>query len=145
MASSIRVSLICIWWMRHLESALLRAQNATHYRLANVVEQAALLIAGIAFAHVFLDGNKRAAVVAGGAFLDRNGFRITAIGDEFGRQIEALVRHAGRQVDATQQFLIWLANNRRTITIILWTFDTSSRRLYTHLCLRVLDISESAG
>jgi death-on-curing family protein len=130
--------------MHHLESALLQAQNAAHYQLANVVEQAELLIAGIAFAHVFLDGNKRTAVVAGGAFLDRNGFRITAIDDEFGRQIEALVRHAGRQADATQQFLIWLANNRSTITIIIWTLDTSSRRLYTHLCLRFLDISESA-
>ena len=105
--------------MRHLESALLQAQNAAHYQLANVVEQAELLIAGIAFARVFLDGNKRTAVVAGGAFLDRNGFRITAIDDEFGRQIEALVRHVGRQADATQQSLIWLANNRSTIAIIL--------------------------
>ncbi len=93
-----------------LESALLRAQNVAHYQQADVIEQAAFLMAEIAFAHAFLDGNKRTAVVAGGAFLDRNGFHITAVGDEFGRQIEAMVRHAGSQDEATQQFLIWLRN-----------------------------------
>jgi death on curing protein len=91
-----------------LESALLRAQNAAYYQQADVVEQAAVLIAGIAFAHAFLDGNKRTAVVAGSAFLDRNGFHVAATGDEFGRQIEAMVRHAGSQNDATKQFLEWL-------------------------------------
>jgi len=65
-------------------------------------------VAGIAFAHAFLDGNKRTAAVSGSAFLDRNGFHSTAVGDEFGRQIEAMVRHAGSQDDATQQFLEWL-------------------------------------
>jgi len=95
-----------------LESALLRAQNVAHYQQADIVEQAAFLVAGIAFAHAFLDGNKRTAAVSGSAFLDRNGFQITAVGDEFGRQIEAMVRHAGSQDDATRAFLLWL----RTVT-----------------------------
>ncbi len=85
-----------------------RAQNAAHYQQADVIEQSAFLIAGIAFAHAFLDGSKRTAVVAGSAFLLRNGFRITTTGEEYGRQIEAMVRHAGGQDDAMQQLLQWL-------------------------------------
>ncbi|HEX5440370.1 MAG TPA: Fic family protein [Ktedonobacterales bacterium] len=52
-----------------LESALPRAQNVAHYQQADVIEQAAFLLSGIAFAHAILDGNKRTAAVSGGAFL----------------------------------------------------------------------------
>lgn len=95
-----------------LESALQRAQTVAYYQQADVVEQVAFLIAGIAFAHAFLDGNKRTAVVAGVAFLDRNSMHVTAVGDDLGRQVEAMVHHAGTQDDATHQFLDWL----RTVT-----------------------------
>src|SRR5215469_13375786 len=74
-----------------LESALLRAQTAAYYQQADLVEQAAVLIGGIAFAHAFLDGNKRTAAVAGVAFLDRNGLHVSTVGDQLGRHIESLV------------------------------------------------------
>jgi death on curing protein len=91
-----------------LESALLRAQTAAYYQQADLVEQAALLIAGIAFAHVFLDGNKRTAAVAGVAFLDRNGLHVSTRGDQLGHRIESLVKHPASQDEATQQFHEWL-------------------------------------
>ncbi|MGO8949181.1 MAG: type II toxin-antitoxin system death-on-curing family toxin [Ktedonobacterales bacterium] len=91
-----------------LESALLRAQTAVYYQQADLVEQAALLIAGIAFAHAFLDGNKRTAAVAGVAFLDRNGLHVSTSGDQLGRQIESLVKHSASQDEAVQQFHGWL-------------------------------------
>jgi len=91
-----------------LESALLRAQTAAYYQQADLVEQAAVLIGGIAFAHAFLDGNKRTAAVAGVAFLDRNGLHVSTVGDQLGREIESLVKHPASQDEATQQFLGWL-------------------------------------
>jgi prophage maintenance system killer protein len=69
-------------------------------------------MAGIAFVHAFLDGNKRTAVVAGVAFLDRDSRHVTAVDDDLGRQAEAMVQHAGTQDEATHQFLEWL----RTVT-----------------------------
>jgi death on curing protein len=48
-----------------LESALMRPQTAAYYQNADIVTQGALLIVGITLAHAFLDGNKRAALVAG--------------------------------------------------------------------------------
>jgi death-on-curing protein len=91
-----------------LESTLLRAQTAAYYQQADLIEQAAVLIAGIAFAHAFLDGNKRTAAVACVAFLDRNGWHVSTPGDQLGRQIESLVKHPASQDEATQQFHEWL-------------------------------------
>jgi death on curing protein len=60
-----------------LESAVMRPQMAAHYEAADLVAQAATLMAGITLARAFLDGNKRTAVAAGAAFLYLNGFMIT--------------------------------------------------------------------
>jgi|ERR1051326_2246623 hypothetical protein len=43
-----------------LESAIIRPQMAAHYEEANLVRQTALLVSGIALAHAFVDGKKRA-------------------------------------------------------------------------------------
>ncbi|MFI5271565.1 MAG: Fic family protein [Ktedonobacterales bacterium] len=48
-----------------LESASMRPQMAAHYEGADLVSQAATLMADIALAHAFVDGNKRTAFAAG--------------------------------------------------------------------------------
>ncbi|HEX8037278.1 MAG TPA: type II toxin-antitoxin system death-on-curing family toxin [Ktedonobacterales bacterium] len=93
-----------------LESAIMRPQMAAHYEQADIVTQAALLIAGIALAHPFLDGNKRTAAIAGATFLDLNGYLIdvTSKDDAFGRQIETLVTQHEDLDAGTVQFAQWL-------------------------------------
>lgn len=61
-----------------LESALARAENKAHYGDPTIHELAAAYVFGIARNHAFVDGNKRTAIVAGGAFLIINGDALTA-------------------------------------------------------------------
>lgn len=61
-----------------LESALARAENKVHYGEPSVHDLAAAYIFGIARNHAFVDGNKRTAIVAAGAFLIINGHALTA-------------------------------------------------------------------
>lgn len=90
-----------------LESALMRPQVAAHYEGIAVVDQAALLSAGIALAHAFVDGNKRTALVCGVVLLERNGYRVAAEG-ELGRRIEELVTGHGNEVAAIKALSNWL-------------------------------------
>jgi death-on-curing protein len=91
-----------------LEGALMRPQVAAHYQDADLATQAALLIAGIALAHAFVDGNKRTALVAGAVFLQLNGFVIVSEPEEFGRQIETLVSHREARERAMAGFVDWI-------------------------------------
>ncbi|RVC73807.1 MAG: type II toxin-antitoxin system death-on-curing family toxin [Mesorhizobium sp.] len=61
-----------------LESALARAENKANYGDPSIEELAAAYIFGIAGNHAFVDGNKRTAMVAAGAFLIINGYGLTA-------------------------------------------------------------------
>ena len=61
-----------------LESALARAENKASYGDPTIHELAAAYIFGIARNHAFVDGNKRTAIVAAGAFLIINGYMLTA-------------------------------------------------------------------
>lgn len=91
-----------------LESAVMRPQTSAHYEQADLITQAALLIAGVALAHPFLDGNKRTALAAGATFLDLNGMQVTSDGEEFGHQIEALVVSQEDERIATDVLASWL-------------------------------------
>jgi death on curing protein len=97
-----------------LESAVTRPQMAAHYEQADLIAQAATLIAGIALAHAFLDGNKRTAAMAGATFLRLNGYQIADHHAAFGQAIETLVvAHAGggrgsAAPDAETVLLAWL-------------------------------------
>jgi death-on-curing protein len=93
-----------------LESALQRPQMAAHYQQADLVAQAALVMASVAFAHAFLDGNKRTAAIAGAVFLDLNGHMISVLptDDAMGREIEALVSDHGNAEAAMRRFEGWL-------------------------------------
>ncbi len=61
-----------------LESALGRAQNRFHYDKGDLAELAAAYAFGIACNHAFVDGNKRAALLAIVTFLGLNGVEFDA-------------------------------------------------------------------
>ena len=61
-----------------LESALMRPENLVAYGKPDVFDCAAAYAFGLAKNHPFIDGNKRAAFLAGGLFLLLNGVRLTA-------------------------------------------------------------------
>ncbi len=66
-----------------LRAALARPQNAVYYEEADGLRQAAFLFHEITTGHGFLDGNKRAAFLALGWFLENNGLgEIEASKDE---------------------------------------------------------------
>ncbi|TIT75271.1 MAG: type II toxin-antitoxin system death-on-curing family toxin [Mesorhizobium sp.] len=60
------------------ENALARAENKANYGDPTIEDLAAAYIFGIARNHAFVDGNKRTAIVAAGAFLIINGYGLTA-------------------------------------------------------------------
>jgi death on curing protein len=60
------------------ESAPSRPENKAAYGEPTIQDLAAAYVFGIARNHAFVDGNKRTAIVAAGAFLIINGFRLTA-------------------------------------------------------------------
>lgn len=61
-----------------LESALARAENKANYGDPAIEDLAAAYIFGIARNRAFVDGNKRTAIVAAGAFLIVNGYVLAA-------------------------------------------------------------------
>ena len=65
-----------------LESALVRPQHAALYAEADIAEQAATLLWGIAESQPFVDGNKRIALVIALTFLGLNGYDVDLSEDE---------------------------------------------------------------
>jgi death on curing protein len=66
-----------------LESALARPAAYAHYEDADLALQAAVLAHGVAEGQLFIDGNKRTALVAMLTFLEINGLRVEASDPEF--------------------------------------------------------------
>ncbi len=100
-----------------LDSALMRPQMAAHYEDADLAAQAALLIAGVAMAHPFVDGNKRTALVCGDVFLQMNGSWLDADDIELAQQVLTVVTHddSVSSDDATARFVQWLRERLRSI------------------------------
>lgn len=61
-----------------LEGALARPASYAHYEGADLALQAAVLAHGIAESQLFVDGNKRTALIAMLTFLEINGLRVRA-------------------------------------------------------------------
>jgi death on curing protein len=77
-----------------LESALARPQNAFVYSGEDIVVLAVRLMAGIAQAHAFEQGNKRTAFVAMVQFLIANGYDLAIIDiPRWADEVIALVEH----------------------------------------------------
>jgi death on curing protein len=83
-----------------LDSALARPQNAFAYGEEDIVVLAVRLLAGLAQAHAFEQGNKRTAFVAMTQFLIINGYDL-AIGDttHWADEVIALVEHRSTEDD----------------------------------------------
>lgn len=98
-----------------LESAVMRSQMAAHYEEADLITQAAVLMAGIALAHAFIDGNKRTALAVGTTFVQLNGQWIESKPEELGRQIEAIVTRTDSLEEVTARFAAWLHTHIRPL------------------------------
>lgn len=90
-----------------LESAVMRPQMAAHYAEASLAEQAATLMAGIALAHAFVDGNKRTALAAGTTFLILNGQYVVSKPEELGQQLLAVIARPGSLDSAIAELAAW--------------------------------------
>lgn len=103
-----------------LDGALARVQQAAHYDHLALVDQAALLGIAISQAQSFVDGNKRAAVVAMIRFLDLN--RFDFFGDYLylarALELQADLSHAGDReaiLEGREELASWLSNHIRPI------------------------------
>ncbi len=87
-----------------LESALARAANRYHYEAVDdICELAATYLVAVASNHPFVDGNKRAAFLAAGLFLMKNGRRLVA-----------------EQADAALTVLAVAGGERDTAALAVW-------------------------
>ena len=91
-----------------LESAVHWPRNAAYYDQVSLFAQAASLMAGIALAHAFEDGNKRLAYAAMLTFLRLNNIRITAPSEAIANQVLALVSRTVSLDQAMQECAAWL-------------------------------------
>jgi death-on-curing protein len=93
-----------------LDSALARAQNLFAYEeVSDVCRLAATYAFGIVKNHPFVDGNKRAAFIAAGLFLQMNGARLRA--DRAEAVLVMLDLASGELTELL--FAAWLRKNTR--------------------------------
>jgi death on curing protein len=90
-----------------LESALARPRNLFAYGEADAAALAAACAFGIARNHPFVDGNKRAALLAAALFLEANGYRFVA------SEADAVVRTLALAIGEIDEakFAAWLREN----------------------------------
>ncbi len=94
-----------------LQSALARPRNLLAYGEPTVFALAAAYGFGIARNHPFVDGNKRAALIAIFMFLRRNGYRLAA------PEAEAVVviRDLAAGSLSEEELAAWIASNSRAV------------------------------
>jgi death on curing protein len=93
-----------------LESALARPRNVLAYEQPgsrSLARLAAAYAFGIVSNHPFIDGNKRTGLVVSFAFLDRNGFDVTATEEDVYRAFVDLAAGRMKETDFTR----WLEAN----------------------------------
>lgn len=96
-----------------LECALARPLNLHAYEgVSDICSLAAQYLVALASNHPFVDGNKRAAFLAAGLFLRRNGLRLTADQADAARTVLAVA--AGRRDVAA--LADWLRNRTEPTT-----------------------------
>ena len=92
-----------------LSSALARPQHQAAYGESTVFDLAAAYAFGIVSDHPFVDGNKRAGLLAAYVFLDLNGWELTASETE---AVTAVVALAANEIDEAG-FSNWLKDRAR--------------------------------
>lgn len=98
-----------------LESALARPKNAFAYGEKDIVMLAVRLLSGIAQAHAFAQGNKRACFVTMAQFLLLNGYDL-AIDDSvrWAEAIIALVEHRMTEEEFVREIRPFVVERERT-------------------------------
>ena len=91
-----------------LESAVMQPQIRAYYGGADLFGQAASLIAGVALAQAYSDGNKRLSLLCGDTFLRLNGYRITASGEELAERILDVVNRTDDLESTEDRLADWL-------------------------------------
>jgi death-on-curing protein len=95
-----------------LESALARPRQVFTYEASSdVARLAAAYAAGLVRDHPFADGNKRAAFLAAGLFLELNGFRLSVNQVEATRAVLALA--AGEMT--AEEFASWIRGHTKRV------------------------------
>jgi len=95
-----------------LESALARPRQVFTYEASSdVARLAAAYAAGLVRDHPFADGNKRAAFLAAGLFLELNGFRLSVSQVEATRAVLAL---AAGDVNE-EEFASWIRGHTKRL------------------------------
>ena len=92
-----------------LDSALARPLNLNAYGTPDFANLAASYAIGLAKNHAFVDGNKRAALLAAGLFLHLNGYRLSV--SQADATLTMLAVAAGEMDEAG--FADWLRRNCR--------------------------------
>lgn len=87
-----------------LASALVRPRNRQAYDDPDIAELAALYGSGIAKAHAFIDGNKRAGYVALELFLDINGYAFGPPDDD----AEQMMHDVAAGTISDDDFITWV-------------------------------------
>jgi death-on-curing protein len=96
-----------------LESALARPRQIFTYEASSdLARLAAAYAAGFAHDRPFVDGNKRAAFLAAGLFLELNGFRLAVSQVDATRAVEALA--AGEMKE--EEFASWIRGHSKRLT-----------------------------
>ena len=90
-----------------LDSALARPLNLNAYGTPDFANLAASYAIGLAKNHAFVDGNKRAALLAAGLFLHLNGYRLSV--SQADATLTMLAVAAGEMDEAG--FAAWLRRN----------------------------------
>jgi len=93
-----------------LEGALARPQHAAFYAGADVFQQAALLVIGIAQAQAFVDGNHRTATAVMAAFLELAGLEVREGAEmDFASRLAEATEASGAAREMTANALaVWL-------------------------------------
>jgi death-on-curing protein len=85
------------------------------YGNADLIDQAATLIIGLALAHALLDGNKRTAVIAGDTFLRLNGYFVLPDNVAFGEELLLVVSAKEDRALAERRFHEWLHDHIKSL------------------------------
>jgi death-on-curing protein len=96
-----------------VESALARPRQIFTYEVSpDLARLAAAYAAGFVRDHPFVDGNKRAAFLAAGLFLELNGFRLAVSQVDATRAVLALA--AGEMKE--EEFASWIRGHSKRLT-----------------------------
>jgi len=99
-----------------LEAAVMRPRQAAYYEEASLARQGALLLAGIAQAHAFADGNKRLALLSCATFLRLNGLGVVVESEDFAQAVvDFVLRHEGDPDGAVNVLASWLDRRARPL------------------------------